>query len=122
MLRDMGHLVLAAQGKADTVDSDCHAALSAYLLGLWGIPHAVLEPVAFHERPERIEHDALEVVDVVHLADRIAAELAPSPFQPAPSPLDVERLERLGACGKQIASLRADAKELLVHTRELLKP
>jgi len=121
MLRDMGHLVLAVQGRAATTGPDCHAALSAYLLGLWGLPHNVLEPVAFHERPELVEHDALEVVDVVHLADRIAAELAPSPFQLAPEPLNSERLTQLGACPRQLELLRRDAKDLLIHTRELLR-
>jgi HD-like signal output (HDOD) protein len=95
--------------------------LSAYLLGLWGIPHSVLEPVAFHEQPQQIEHEAIEVVDVVHLADRIAAELCPSPLQPPPPPLDLERLTRLGATTQQIEELRRDAKEQLVQTRELLK-
>lgn len=121
MLRDMGHLVLTAQGRAGEAAPNCHAALGAYLLGLWGIPHGVLEPVAFHEHPERVGHDKLEVVDIVHLADHIAAELAPSPFQTAPTPLDLERLVQLGACPKQIELLRTDAKELLIHTRELLK-
>jgi HD-like signal output (HDOD) protein len=96
MLRDMGHLVLAARAGTGSMSPDCHGALSAYLLGLWGIPHNVLEPVAFHEHPEQVEHEVLEVVDVVHLADRIAAELCPSPFQLAPAPLDLDRLVRLG--------------------------
>jgi HD-like signal output (HDOD) protein len=121
MLRDMGHLVLAARGHAAAASPDCHGALGAYLLGLWGIPHGVLEPVAFHEQPERVEHDKLEVVDIVHLADQIAAQLAPSPFQSAATPVDLERLAQLGASAAQVDQLRTDAKELLIHTRELLK-
>jgi HD-like signal output (HDOD) protein len=121
MLRDMGHLVLAVQGRVAAPGPDCHGALGAYLLGLWGIPHPVLEPVAFHEHPERIEHDKLEVVDVVHLADQLAAELAPSPFRSAATPFDIERLLQLGASAAQVDQLRADAKELLTHSRELLK-
>jgi HD-like signal output (HDOD) protein len=121
MLRDMGYLVLAARGGAGPGNQDGHGALSAYLLGLWGIPHNVLEPVAFHEAPELVEHETLEVVDVVHMADRIAAELCPSPFQPKPAGLDIDRLARLGASTKQVEELRADAKQQLVQTRELLK-
>jgi HD-like signal output (HDOD) protein len=120
MLRDMGHIVLAAR-KLTSPEEDCHGALAAYLLGLWGIPHAVLEPVAFHETPELVAHDSLEVVDVVHIADRIAGELAPSPFQPAPGALDLERLQRLGVTMEQLQALRAEAAQLLIHTRELLK-
>jgi HD-like signal output (HDOD) protein len=119
MLRDMGHLILACQGRAET--ADVHASLSAYLLGLWGIPHSVLEPVAFHEHPEALEHETLEVVDVVHLADRVAAELIPSPFQRSREPLDLARLERLGIDGGRLDTLRADAKTLLTQARELLR-
>lgn len=122
MLRDMGHWLLAVRSPTTAVTSDCHAALSAYLLGLWGIPHGVLEPVAFHEQPERVEHGALEVVDVVHLADRIAADLLPSPFQLDVVPLDVSRLEQLGVTTERLRDLRADARGLLGHARELLKP
>jgi HD-like signal output (HDOD) protein len=120
MLRGMGHLLLAAQGRQEE-SMGCHAALSAYLLGLWGIPHSVLEPVAFHEQPERVDHDALEVVDVVHLADRVAAELQPSPFQRSPGDLDSERLARLGVGPERIDQLRQDARVMLGHTKELLK-
>lgn len=122
MLRDMGHLVLAAQQRSHASEQHNHGALGAYLLGLWGIPHAVLEPVAFHEQPELVEHEGLEVVDVVHIADRIAGELAPSPFQPAPPALDTERLGRLGVANEQLQQLRADAPQLLIHARELIKP
>jgi HD-like signal output (HDOD) protein len=104
MLRDMGHLVLAVQGRVAAPGPDCHGALGAYLLGLWGIPHPVLE-----------------VVDVVHLADQLAAELAPSPFRSTATPFDIERLLQLGASAAQVDQLRADAKELLIHSRELLK-
>ena len=121
MLRDMGHLVRGAQRQEDSTAPDCHGALSAYLLGLWGIPHSILEPVAFHEHPEQVEHATLDVVDVVHIADRIAAELAPTPFQQPPPALDIPRLTQLGASIQQIEELQSDAKQLLVHTRELLK-
>jgi HD-like signal output (HDOD) protein len=119
MLRDMGHLLLSAQGRK--CETHGHASLSAYLLGLWGLPHSVLEPVAFHEEPERVEHDSLEVVDVVHLADRLAAELLPSPFQETSSVLDCDRLVRLGVDLDRLAQLRQDAKTILVQTKELLK-
>jgi HD-like signal output (HDOD) protein len=120
MLRDMGCLLLVAQGRRSEAASSCHAALSGYLLGLWGIPHGVLEPVAYHERPEDLEHDTLEVVDIVQLADHIAAPLAPSPFGVPNGALDTDRLARLGVTPEQIADLRADATQLLVHTRKLL--
>jgi HD-like signal output (HDOD) protein len=119
MLRDMGHLVLSAGQAPAATAADHHAALSAYLLGLWGIPHAVIEAVAFHEQPGRIEHDGLEVVDVVHLADCVVSELAPSPFQ-APPILDQERFARLGVITAQLEEQRQRAREVLAEARELL--
>jgi HD-like signal output (HDOD) protein len=121
MLRDMGHLLLARRPAGVAPIPHAHAALSAYLLGLWGIPHGVLEPVAFHENPEALEHDALEVADVVHLADRIAGEIAPSPFESASLPLDLERLGGLGVTKAKVDDFRSDAQALLRHARELLR-
>jgi HD-like signal output (HDOD) protein len=119
MLRDMGHLVLSTRKGNEPTGDDQHAALSAYLLGLWGIPHPVLEAVAFHEQPERIEHEGLEVVDVVHMADSMVSRLSPSPFQPAPA-LDIERLERLGVTQAQRQELESTAALALVEAKEML--
>lgn len=119
MLRDMGHLVLATRPTTSDATSDHHAGLSAYLLGLWGIPHSVLEAVAFHEQPERVEHDQIEVVDVVNLADALVSRLAPSPFQAPPS-LDTARLERLGLTPGKLSELEASAAEVVKEAKEML--
>ncbi len=119
MLRDMGHLVLATRQSSDAVDGDPHAALSAYLLGLWGIPHSVLEAVAFHEQPDRVEHDGLEVVDVVHLADYAVSSQLPSPFQAPPS-LDRARFERLGISAAKLSELETAAGQALAEAKEML--
>lgn len=137
MLRDMGHLVLATcpagseAGCRVGSEAGCrvggeaakapHAALSAYLLGLWGIPHSVLEAVAFHERPESIEHEHLEVVDVVNLADALVSRVAPSPFQEPPG-LDTARLERLGMTPVALAELELSVGQVLQEAREMLAP
>ena len=120
MLRDVGYFVLRSQGRDQEVPPEGHALVSAYLLGLWGIPHTVLEPVAFHEQPERLEHDTLELVDVLHLVDRIASELQPSPFQFQSSPLDTERFARLGVTAERIEQLRQEARSLLSEVKALL--
>jgi HD-like signal output (HDOD) protein len=121
MLRDMGHLVLATRPAGSDVVNAPHAALSAYLLGLWGIPHSVLEAVAFHEQPERVEHDRLEVVDVVNLADAVVSRLSPSPFQEPPV-IDTERFERLGVTPGALTELEATAGQVLREAREMLAP
>jgi HD-like signal output (HDOD) protein len=122
MLRDMGHLVLASRQRPEAgtpEPRDEHAALSGYLLGLWGIPHSVLEAVTFHEHPERVEHDTLEVMDVVQVADSLISRLAPSPFQPPPQ-CDLLRLQRLGVTPEKLAQLEADAQEVLAEARKML--
>jgi HD-like signal output (HDOD) protein len=120
MLRDMGHLVLATRGAASSLEGDPHASLSAYLLGLWGIPHSVLEAVAFHEQPECVEHASLEVVDVVNLCDHLVSQRAPSPFQ-APPALDVERLAGLGVSAERLRELERSAAEALAEAEEMLR-
>jgi len=120
MLRDIGHFVLVAQRRERDAAPQTHAWLSAYLLGLWGIPYTVLEPVAYHEQPELIAHETLELVDVLHLIDRVVSRLAPSPFQPEPALLDTQRLGRLGVTRERIEALRDEAAGLLDQAKALL--
>lgn len=121
MLRDMGHLVLATRPVDSEPASHHHAALSAYLLGLWGIPHSVLEAVAFHEQPELVDHDRLDVVDVVNLADALVSRITPSPFQPPPS-LDIDRLQRLGLSPEGLRALEGEAAQALEAAKKMLTP
>lgn len=49
-----------------------HAEVGAYLLGIWGLPSPVVEAVAQHHRPERIPHDRLDAVGIVHISNCLA--------------------------------------------------
>jgi HD-like signal output (HDOD) protein len=51
-----------------------HAEVGAYLLGIWGLPTPVVEAVAHHHYPDRIPHDALDAVGIVHIANFLAHE------------------------------------------------
>lgn len=119
VLRDMGHLVLATRAETFPGEDAQHAALSAYLLGLWGIPHPVLEAVTHHEDPSRVEHDSLELIDVVHSCDALVSAVAPSPFQ-APPVLDVGRLVLLGVSAPQLDELRGQAAQAVKEAQEML--
>jgi len=46
-----------------------HAELGAYLLGLWGLPVAIVEAVAFHHRPDRQASSKFSVVSALHVAN-----------------------------------------------------
>jgi HD-like signal output (HDOD) protein len=121
MLRDIGHFILAGNGR-EVGDAEWarHPAVSAYLLGIWGIPHPIMEAVTFHENPGAVEHPSLELVDVVHLADHVASDLAPSPFQRERPELDYAYFATLGVTREAIDAWRVEAARLTEQAREML--
>lgn len=48
-----------------------HAAVGAYLLGLWGLPDRVVEAVAWHHTPAKCPGDAFTPLTAVHVADAL---------------------------------------------------
>lgn len=79
-----------------------HAAVGAYLLGLWGLPHAIVEAVAFHHSDRHLAGGRLDPVTAVGAANLLALAAAAAG---ALEVLDRERLDRL-AHG-QLAAWRA---------------
>ncbi len=57
-----------------------HAEIGAYLLGLWGLPHDVIEGVAGHHAPWEA-HRALDVCGAVHIADAVVNSLFLDPHE-----------------------------------------
>jgi putative nucleotidyltransferase with HDIG domain len=49
-----------------------HAEVGAYLLGLWGLPHFVVEAVAYHHRPTGVEEPMFGVLGAVHVGNALA--------------------------------------------------
>jgi HD-like signal output (HDOD) protein len=94
MLHDMGKLMLADSLPRDfqkvlelaadrkvaeheiemEVFGTTHAGIAAYLLGLWGLPAAIVEAVAFHHNPENSTHQEFSPLTAVHVADAFANE------------------------------------------------
>ncbi|MBI5863894.1 MAG: HDOD domain-containing protein [Planctomycetes bacterium] len=73
-----------------------HAEVGAYLLGLWGLPDAVVEAVAFHHRPTDCLGRGFAPVTAVHIANALEhARSATSDEQP-PDVLDAAYLAGLG--------------------------
>lgn len=107
MLHDLGELILAvrspsvhdellaraeveARPRADVEYERfgfSHAEVGAYLLGLWGLPHTVVEAVAHHHRPARVPDSVANGAIVVHVADALVHELE------GPEPLEGGRLD-----------------------------
>jgi len=120
LVHDVGLLVLAAQ-EADylgdalacsarerrpLVDVErerrgaTHAELGAHLLALWGLPHPILEAVAFHHRPQAIHDPHLDAAAAVGIATALVGEAHTdaAPLGDAfADPLDLDYVERLGA-------------------------
>lgn len=48
-----------------------HSEVGAYLLGLWGLPHQVVEAVAFHHFPSEFQIDKFTSLSAVHIANSI---------------------------------------------------
>ena len=109
MLHDMGKLMLAdslpdefekaltlaAQEKIPLPAAELeifgatHAGLAAYLFGLWGLPAAIVEAVAFHHTPEKSELKKFSALTAVHVANALAEE------SPAGS-LNLDYLHQIG--------------------------
>jgi HD-like signal output (HDOD) protein/ActR/RegA family two-component response regulator len=51
-----------------------HAGLAAYLLGLWGLPAAIVEAVAFHHSPEKSDLKKCSALTAVHVANALITE------------------------------------------------
>ena len=49
-----------------------HAAIGAYLLGLWGLPDAIIESAAYHHTPGARPLKKLDVPVIIHVANALA--------------------------------------------------
>ncbi len=48
-----------------------HSEAGAYVLGVWGLPLAVVEGVAWHHHPGEVTRKDIDVIAAVHLADAV---------------------------------------------------
>jgi HD-like signal output (HDOD) protein len=87
-----------------------HAEIGAYLLGLWGLPYAVVEAVALHHAPNRVPHQNFDAASAVYIANLLAQELDSSPALSGENELqgDLEYLVSLGV-QKDVPKWRAMA-------------
>lgn len=105
LLHDVGKLILAGRRSAEfhadlsrsrqeqrslhLVEQETrgvtHAEVGAYLLGLWGLPHVVVEAVAYHHAPERLSEDGRRIAAAIQVADSLVHEIRggiPLPIAP----------------------------------------
>ena len=61
-----------------------HAEIGAYLLGLWGLPYAVVEAIALHHAPHRVPNQTFDTASAIYIANLLAQELdssSPMPWE-----------------------------------------
>jgi HD-like signal output (HDOD) protein len=77
-----------------------HAEIGAHLLELWGLPHAIVEAVAFHHRPADVHEPILDATAAVAIADALVNEVEALEPPTAPAALEPAYLERLGVADR----------------------
>lgn len=141
ILHDIGELILALR-RAEAYDELCrtaleegrpredveyerfgfsHAEIGGYLLGLWGLPHPVIEAVAYHHRPSRLPTRAVDAVTAVHVADTLVHELDADGRVRAPVRLDEDYLDGI-LDEDQRKAWHAQAESLLAPTQAGVTP
>lgn len=90
-----------------------HAEIGAYLLGLWGLPYAVVEAIALHHAPNRVPRQNFDAASAVYVANLLAHEMNSSPLQPWENGLEnnQEDLDSLGV-QEEIPNWRTMAAEI----------
>jgi HD-like signal output (HDOD) protein len=85
VLHDVGRLIFATrtspvgqherqQWLAETLQQmeSHHAAVGAYLLGLWGFPASIVEALVWHHAPSRCGEASLGLCGLLHIGDQMA--------------------------------------------------
>jgi HD-like signal output (HDOD) protein len=96
-----------------------HGTAGAYLLGLWGLPYEVVETVAHHETPGRIEQSDFDVLSAISIAHALLAELKPADvpiYEKNPAILGDDYLRSIGYSRPWSALL--EQAEALLHVEE----
>jgi putative nucleotidyltransferase with HDIG domain len=120
MLHDVGKLILAAHHPDELAallaaardsarplhaieqerDGVTHAEIGAYLLTLWGLPRQIIEAVAHHHAPTRLETTELDPVAAVHIANLLIAEQQNRSGNRTSETLDEDYIAALGVAGR----------------------
>jgi HD-like signal output (HDOD) protein len=133
LLHDMGKLILATNVAdeyqdvltrvADTKLKDwqgeyiafgvTHAEVGGYLIGLWGLPDALVEAIALHHRPASAIEKKFGPLAAVHLADALEHHRRTDSGRHLADDLDTDYVGRVG-----LSELVADPASLLAETNE----
>ncbi|MFP4380175.1 MAG: HDOD domain-containing protein [Candidatus Sumerlaeia bacterium] len=132
LLHDIGILVVASQMPGeyrevmklaqdpdyDLVDAEreitgaSHAEVGAYLIGIWGLPAAIVEATLFHHEPQNSHGEGFQALTAVHMANGFFNEQGDWLGPGLSTGLDRVYLAKLGL-EDQIENWRAKARQPL---------
>lgn len=138
MVQDVGRLVLAShpdrsyekvtlsmrtQSIADweaenTIFGSAHPEAGAYLLGVWGLPHEIVEAVAYHHCPARSGSSDFSPLTAVHAANALLEDPG---ADGRPRGLDLRYLERLGLADRVPAWREISAEQARHETPAMVE-
>jgi len=70
-------LILNTTGLKNSIDIEyqllgvSHEWAGAYLLGIWGLPKSVVEAIAFHHSPSKINESGVSALSILHVANAL---------------------------------------------------
>lgn len=73
-----------------------HAALGAYLMGIWGLPDPIVQAIAYHHTPGALPHEDFGALTAVHVATALDCGAEGSAFGETEAELDLAHLEYRG--------------------------
>jgi HD-like signal output (HDOD) protein len=135
LLHDVGKLILVttmtpmyqtivekvAEGGVSLVDAEreylgcSHGEVGAYLIGIWGLPHTIVEAVAWHHSPMAVAEPGFSALTAVHVANTLAPLLA-APLLPPSRLMDQAYLAATGLADR-LPLWREECEKKLAHTQ-----
>ncbi len=79
-----------------------HAEVGGYLIGIWGLPHAIVEAVVWHHHPSSAPAKGLTPVTAVHVADAFLSLSDFGHMRPE-NCLDQTHLQEAGVAHREVA-------------------
>jgi HD-like signal output (HDOD) protein/ActR/RegA family two-component response regulator len=100
------------------LDSVAGAEVGAYLLGLWGLPLAVVEAVAYYRRPLDARSDRFDVLAALYTAEHLVQELdAPAGSTNPADDSELRAFLRSVGADHRLPAFRATASALVEPAR-----
>jgi len=97
-----------------------HAEVGGYLLGLWGLPYPIMEAVANHHEPTRVDANEFGVLAAAHIADALIHEQTSSGTagtEQCHTTLDQAYVDSLGLT-ENLPAWRERAQELMTESTD----